>query len=147
MDNKRKHREHNLNDFYVGKLHKEKYGFIEIDNPEFYKKDIGYDYVGLEFLMRKPTPKERKDIIINYVIVHNGEGIDMSALADDLCISKRLIQMILKSLREEGVIEIVHTFDENGKQLINKYRYVGTSRERCGSSLTLDMLYDTENKA
>lgn len=31
---KRKHRKHTLNDSYYGnKLHKEKYGFVEIDNP------------------------------------------------------------------------------------------------------------------
>lgn len=40
---KRKHRKHTINDSYYGnKLHKEKYGFIEIDNPEYYKKDNGY---------------------------------------------------------------------------------------------------------
>ena len=40
--NKRKHRKHTVNIFYSGnKLHKEKYGFIEIDNPEYYKKDNG----------------------------------------------------------------------------------------------------------
>lgn len=145
---KKKHRKHTVNDFYVGnKLHKEKFGFIEIENPEFYKKGNRYDDVGPEFLLRKPTPEERKEIIINYVIAHNGEGIDMSALADDLCISKLLIQMILKSLREEEIIEIVHTFDENGKQLRNKYRYIGAACERYGSGLTLDMLYDTKNKA
>ena len=64
---KRKHRKHTINDFYHGnKLHKEKYGFIEIDNPEYYKKNNGYFAVP-EFLMRKPTPEERKEIIVNYI--------------------------------------------------------------------------------
>lgn len=144
---KRKHRKHTINDSYYGnKLHKEKYGFIEIDNPEYYKKDNGYWTVS-EFLLRKPTPEERKEIIVNYIIAHNGESIDMFALAEKLCISERLMQMILKSLREEGLIEVVHTFSDTGKQLKNKYRYIGTSCERYGAGLTLDMLYDTENKA
>lgn len=145
---KRKRRKHTVNDFYHGnKLHKEKYGFIEIENPEFYKKDNRYDYVGPEFLMRKPTPYERKEIIVNYIISHNGEYIDMFALAEKLCISDRLMQMILRSLREEGIIEVIHTFSDTGKQLQNKYRYIGAPCERYGAGLTLDMLYDTENRA
>ena len=144
---KRKHRKHTINDFYHGnKLHKEKYGFIEIDNPEYYTKDNGYWAVP-EFLMRKPTPEERKEIIVNYIIAHNGKRIDMFALADKLCISERLMQMTLKSLREEGLIEVVHTFSDTGKQLRNTYKYIGTPCERYGAGLTLDMLYDTENKA
>ena len=144
---KRKHRKHTVNLLYSGnKLHQEKYGFIEIDNPEYYKKDNGYWAVP-EFLMRKPTPEERKEIIVNYIIAHNGKSIDMFALADKLCISERLMQMTLKSLREEGLIEVVHTFSDTGKQLKNKYRYIGAPCERYGAGLTLDMLYDTENKA
>ena len=144
---KRKHRKHTVNDFYHGnKLHKEKYGFIEIDNPEYYKKDNGYWAVP-EFLLRKPTPEERKEIIVNYIIAHNGECIDMYELAEKLCISERLMQMTLKSLREEGIIEVIHTFSDTGKQLQNKYRYIGTPCERYGAGLTLDMLYDAENKA
>ena len=102
MDEKKK-RKHTINDFYHGnKLHKEKYGFIEIDNPEYYKKGNGY-FAMPEFLLRKPTPDERKEIIVNYIIAHNSEYIDMFALADELCISVRLMQMILKRLREEKV--------------------------------------------
>ncbi len=144
---KRKHRKHNVNLMYSGnKLHQEKYGFIEMDNPEYYKKDNGYWAVP-EFLIRKPTPEERKEIIINYVIAHNGEHIDIFALADKLCISERLMQMTLKSLREAGIIEVIHTYSDTGKQLKNKYRYVGAPCERYGAGLTLEMLYDTENNA
>ena len=145
---KRRHRNHTFNDDYHGnKLHKEKFGFIEIENPDFYKKSNGLDENGPEFFMRKPTPEERKEIIVNYIIAHNDKYIDMGRLADKLCISYRLMQMILKSLREEGIIEVVHTFDENGKQRRNKYRYIGAPCERYGSDLTLKMLYDPENKA
>lgn len=56
------------------KLHSEKYGFIEIENPEYYKKDNGCWAVP-EFLLRKPTPKERKEIIVNYIIAHNENGM------------------------------------------------------------------------
>lgn len=100
-----------------------------------------------EFLLRKPTPKERKEIIVNYIIAHNGKSIDMDAFAEKLCISKRLMLMILKQLREEGLIEVVHTYTETGKQRKNKYRYIGPACEKYGSGLMLNMLYDVENKA
>lgn len=144
---KRKHRKHNVNLLYSGnKLHQEKYGFIEIDNPEYYKKNNGYFAVP-EFLMRKPTPEERKEIIVKYIIAHNGKNIDMGALVDKLCISERLMQMILKDLRTQGLIEVIHIFSDTGKQLRNRYRYIGVPCEKYGSGLTVKMLYDTENKA
>lgn len=144
---KRKHRKHNINREYSGnKLHQEKFGFIEIENPEYYKENNGC-FSAPEFLLRKPTPEERKEIIMNYVIAHNDEYIDMFALADKLCISYRLMQMILKSLREEGIIEVIHTFGETGKQLRNKYRYIGQPCEKYGTGLTLKMLYDIKNRA
>lgn len=144
---KRKHRKHSINFEYSGnKLHQEKYGFIEIDNPEYYKKNNGFFAVP-EFLIRKPTPEERKEIIVNYIIAHNGKSIDMGALAGKLCISYRLMQMILKELSVQGLIEVEHTFSDTGKQLRNKYRYIGAPCEKYGSGLTLKMLYDTENRA
>lgn len=144
---KRKHRKHNVNFDYSGsKLHQEKYGFIEIDNPEYYKKNNSYWAVP-EFLMHKPTPEERKEIIVNYIIAHNDKSIDMGVLASKLCISYRLMQMILKSLQEERLVEVEHTFSDTGKQLRNKYRYIGPPCEKYGSGLTLKMLYDTENTA
>lgn len=97
--------------------------------------------------MRKPTPEERKEIIVNYIIAHNGKYIDLFALADKLCIFERLMQMTLKSLREERLIQVEHTFSDTGKQLQNKYRYVGAPCESYGSGLTVEMLYDTENQA
>ncbi len=143
---RRKHRKHNVNLQYSGnKLHQEKYGFIEIDNPKYYHNDSYFSVP--EFLIRKPTPEERKEIIINYIIAHNSKSIDMSALAEKLCVSNRLMQMILKSLREEGLVEAIHVFGDTGKQLQNKYRYIGAPCEKYGSGLTVDMLYDTENKA
>ncbi len=143
---KKKHRKHNKNADYSGnKLHEEKFGFIEIENPEYY--DNNYTYSVPEFLLRKPTPDERKEIIVNYIIAHNGNHIDMGALASELCISYRLMQMILKSLREDGIIEIIHTYTASGKQCRNRYKYIGAPCDKYGSGLTLDMLYDTKNKA
>ena len=131
---KRKHRKHTVNVYYYGnKIHKEKYGFIEIDNPEYYNSKSRFSVP--EFLLRKPTPEERKEIIVNYIIDHNGKSIDMGVLAIKLCISYRLMQMVLNQLRKEGLIEVIHTFTETGKQRRNKYRYIGTPCEKYGSGL------------
>jgi len=71
----------------------------------------------------------------------------MGALAEKLCISERLMQMIMKDLSSQGLIEVEHTFSDTGKQLRNKYRYIGSPCKKYGSGLTVKMLYDTENKA
>ncbi len=61
MSEEQKKRKHTINDFYCcNTIHKEEYWFIEIDNPENYKKNNGHFSVP-EFLLRKPTPEERKD--------------------------------------------------------------------------------------
>ena len=50
-----------------------------------------------EFLLRKPTPEERKEIIVNYILIRSGENIDMVVLVDKLCISYRLLLLEFKS--------------------------------------------------
>ena len=96
-EQKRKHRKHSINPEYTGnKLHQEKYGFIEIENHEYYKENNGYFAVP-EFLLRKPTPEERKEIIVNYILIRSGENIDMVVLVDKLCISYRLLLLEFKS--------------------------------------------------
>ena len=44
---------------YDDKRYKGKYGFIEIKNPAH-----EYDYTQEKYLIRKPTPQERKEIIL-----------------------------------------------------------------------------------
>lgn len=100
-----------------------------------------------EFLIRKPTLDERKEIIVNYIIAHNGKNIDMGTLAEKLGISYRLMQTILKDLSAQGLIELEHTFSNMGKQMRNKYRYIDAPCEKYCSGLTLDVLYDKENPA
>ena len=97
--------------------------------------------------MRKPTPEERREIVINYIIKHSGQKIDIAKLAQKLAVSKRTIQSLLNKLKAEGLIAIEPTFDCCGYQGHNKYSYIGPPVERYGSGLTIGMLYDPKNRA
>ena len=126
-------------------IHKNKYGFIEIENPVYYNNN--FYFAPPEFLMRKPTPEERREIVINYIIKRSGRQIDTSQLAQKLAVSKRTIQSLMSKLKAEGLIAIEPTFDDFGCQGHNKYSYIGPPVEKFGSGLTIGMLYDPKNRA
>ena len=62
-----------------------KYGIVIIES---YDKALGYTV----YEYRKPTIKERQEIILNYIIQNNNEPIDLIYLSIKLCVSKRTIQ-------------------------------------------------------
>ncbi len=114
-----------------------KYGIVII---EVFDESLGatvYHY-------RKPTPKERKEIIFNYIIDHSGEFIKVNYLAEKLSVSDRTIQKIIKELINEELIKVESCFI-NGKQRGNVISYIGVERQKTGKELTLDLLYDINN--
>lgn len=113
------------------------YGYVRVKNPYYtpYEDER-------EFLLRKPTPKERREIIINTVIECNGRTFKVSALAKRLGVSDRTVQMTLRQLEKEEIIRISPMFTKRGKQKGNSYRYVGLPCKKYGSGLTLQTLYD-----
>ena len=126
-------------------VHKNKFGFVEIENPVYY--DNNYYHAPPQFLMRKATPEERREMVVNYIIRRNGKPINIDNLANKLAVSKRTIQLLMKSLKDEGLIDVQPTFDKCGKQRHNSYRYIGPPVEKFGSGLTIGMLYDVKNRA
>ena len=46
---------------------------------------------------RKPTPSERKEIILNYIIDNSGAPIKVNYLSSKLAVSDRTIQKIINS--------------------------------------------------
>lgn len=121
------------------------YGFIEIANPNYmqdYGTDIddALDYTN-KCLLRKPTPKERREIIINTIIECNGRAFSIPKLAELLAVSDRTIQNCLRRLKQDGLIEVSPRYGKSGVQKSNSYRYIGHPCDFYGNGLTLKTLY------
>ncbi len=112
------------------------YGFIYIQNPNFPLEDDN------EYIIRKPTPKERREIVINTVMECNGRTFKIHALAVRLAVSDRTVQTILRQLEKDGLIQITPKCGKDGKQKGNAYKYIGPPCKFYGSGLTLKDLYD-----
>lgn len=126
-------------------VHQHKYGFVEIENPIYYHNRLPFSPP--QFLLRKATPEERREMIVNYIIRRSGREIGLQRLAEKLAVSKRTLQSDLRQLREAGVIEREFVFDKGGKQQRSRYRYTGGTEQRYGAGLTVAMLYDVKNRA
>ena len=72
---------------------------------------------------------------------------NLEKLAAKLAVSKRTIQSLMRGLKEEGLIEVLPNYEQNGRQEHNSYRYIGPPTEKFGSGLTIGMLYDLKNRA
>ena len=114
-----------------------KYGVVIIEAYDEILRTTVYYY-------RKPTPGERKEIILNYIIDNSGTPIKVNYLSSKLAVSDRTIQKIIKELSNEGLIKVESCFI-NGRQSGNKITYIGTPRIKTGKELTLDLLYDITN--
>ncbi len=125
---------------YWEALRPNRYGFVHVENPHYY-----IDGDNRKFLVHKPTPKERREIIINTIIQCNGRTFIIPELADKLGVSDRTLQNILRQLEKEGLIQITPKYAKNGKQKGNAYKYIGPACKFYGSELTLKALYN-QNK-
>lgn len=114
-----------------------KYGIVIIES---YDKTLGYAV----YEYRKPTIKERQEIIVNYIIEYNNEPIDLLYLSNKLCVSKRTIQKDIKTLQNNNLIEVIPNFTQ-GSQRRNIIKYIGPQRNNNGTELTLELLYDLDN--
>lgn len=112
------------------------YGFIYIKNPKYPLES------DREYLTRKPTPKERREIVINTVIECNGRTFKIPVLAAKLSVSDRTLQTILRHLEKDGLIQITPKYNKQGRQVGNAYKYIGPPCESYGTGLTLKDLYD-----
>lgn len=77
---------------------KSKYGYIEFIDKRKLKHDGWDDEIEPE--IRKPTPLEREEIILNYVRVNSGKSVKVSFFAEQLAVSERTIQTALKSRKQ-----------------------------------------------
>ena len=114
-----------------------KYGIVILEVYDETLRTTVYHY-------RKPTPSERKEIILNYIIDNSGAPIKVNYLSSKLAVSDRTIQKIIKELSNEGLIKVESCFI-NGRQSGNEITYIGEPRVKTGKELTLELLYDVSN--
>lgn len=122
---------------YVG------YGFIEFMDPRKLKHDGWDDQIEPEF--RKPTPEERREIILNFIRAHNDKPLDVYYLIGKLKVSKRTIQSDLRTLETRNLIIRIPRYNEYGQQLENAYKFNGTALPLPPNAITLRKLYDPAN--
>ncbi len=114
-----------------------KYGIVILEVYDKALRTTVYHY-------RKPTPSERKEIVLNYIIDNDSSSIKVNYLSSKLAVSDRTIQKIIKELANDGLVKVEPCFI-NGRQSGNKITYIGESRAKTGKELTLDLLYDINN--
>lgn len=112
----------------------------------------GYGWVDFEddegwVVSRKTTAKQREEILLNYIRRRSGRRLTVNAMAKLLGVSDRTIQKHLADLEEGGQIKRTASFDEQGKQNGNIITYTGSKDRLTGKELTIEKLYDPENKA
>ncbi len=113
--------------------HKRLYGY-------FYFKDKN----GKEHF-RKPTPRQRKNILIYYLRRRSGRCMRIADLAAAFCVSERTMQKLLKELETENIIRRVHVYGESGVQKASKYIYTGDKSRLTGKEPSIDKIYDPSN--
>lgn len=120
-----------------------KYGYVEFVDPRKLKND-GWDDA-IEPEIRKPTPAEREEIVLNFIREHSGKSVRISWLAEKLAVSDRTIQTILKKFETQGLITRTFAFNKRGKQKGNILTYIREDKPITGTELTLRRLYNPKN--
>lgn len=96
---------------------------------------------------RKLSSNEREQVLTNYIRRRSGRRFTVPALAQLLGVSDRTIQKHLADLEKKGWIKRQACFDETGRQNGNDIIYTGPKDRLTGNELTIEKLYDPNNKA
>ena len=81
-----------------------KYGIVILEVYDETLRTTVYYY-------RKPTPSERKEIILNHIIDNSGTPIKVNYLSSKLAVSDKTIQKIIKELSNEGMTMVIVTHE------------------------------------
>ena len=81
-----------------------KYGIVILEVYDETLRTTVYYY-------RKPTPSERKEIILNHIIDNIGTPIKVNYLSSKLAVSDKTIQKIIKELSNEGMTMVIVTHE------------------------------------
>ena len=119
------------------------YGKIEFVDKRKLKHDGWDDQIEPEF--RKPTPEERREIILNYIRTHNHKPLRLDYLAEAFNVSERTIQTDLRKIEANGLIIRIPRHREDGRDLPSAYDYTGEDLPLPPDALTLRKLYNPDN--
>lgn len=122
---------------------KAKYGYIEFIDKRKLKNDGWDDQIEPE--IRKPTPEEREEIILNYVRVNSGKSIKVGFFAKQLAVTERTIQTALKNLESKGLIKRTPPPPGERKHQGHIIIFMGKRKTLYPTDLTLKKLYDPDN--
>jgi DNA-binding CsgD family transcriptional regulator len=122
---------------------KRKYGYIVFYDKKKLKND-GWDDER-EPEIRKPSPAEREEIILNIVRDNSGKAIKVVRIAEALAVTERTIQKHLGNLERKGLIKRVKRCNKLHRQRANILKYTGPDTPRKASDITLEKLYDPDN--
>ena len=98
-----------------------------------------------EWQFRKPTPLQRKAILIYYLRRRSGRAMTVKRIADDFHVSERTMQKLLKELEAEGIVRREPIYDENGFQKANKIVYIGEKARLTGDEPSIDKIFEDGN--
>lgn len=124
-------------------IKKGKSGYIELVDIAKFLTDGYADQDEPE--IRKPSPAEREEIILNFVRDNSGKKVRVSRIADALAVTERTIQKHLKNLEDKGLIKRIKHCNKHNRQRANILEYTGPDTPRLKSDLTLEKLYDLDN--
>lgn len=126
-------------------FHSDGYGIVHFKTKEDIKND-GYD-PERDPRFRKITAIERREIFLNLIKISNGKPMRLGKVAYYLGVTKRTMQGLVKQLVKENIISVTPRFGKTGKQKANLYTYLGEDKEVSPGSLTIEDIFDGDNKA
>ena len=124
-------------------IKKRKYGYIVFYDKRKLKND-GWDDES-EPEIRKPSPAEREEIILNIVRDNSGKAIKVIKIAEALAVTERTVQKHLSNLEVKGLIKRVKRSNKLNRQRANILKYTGPDTPRKASDITIEKLYDPDN--
>ncbi len=111
------------------------YGWVD------FKDDDGY------VESRKLSSSQREEVLVSYIRRRSGRRFTVPAIAKLLGVSDRTIQKHLSDLEKKGWIKRTASFNEVGRQNGNDIVYTGPKDRLTGKELTIEKVYDPDNKA
>ncbi|GHV03249.1 hypothetical protein FACS1894211_15830 [Clostridia bacterium] len=91
--------------------------------------------------------RQRGEVLASYIRRRSGRRFTVPAMAKLLGVSDRTIQKHLADLETKGWIKRVPCFNGAGRQNGNMIVYTGPKNRLTGKELTIEKVYDPDNKA